>query len=1202
MPELATAWVTLAVRAAGMRSDVQRVFNQIDGARAGRRVGEQFSRGVAANTNLTPVERKIAEVGRAGAAAMGKAMKVGAVTAAAGVTAALGTALTLGLNRLTAIDDARGKLTALGHDAQGTAQIMDSALSSVKGTAYGLGDAATIAASAVAAGVKPGKELTSYLKLTADAAAVAGTSLSDMGLILNQVRTGRTAYTDDLNQLAGRGLPIYQWIAKEMGVAPELVKKMAGKAKISSEVFEAAIRNNISGAALDMGKTVKGAAENVKAAMSRAGAAALQPGFTRLPGTLSAITVAVDNATPKITELAQAFDRRVFNDWIPGAERAWHALAGNEAVRSNVGELRALLASLGSTAKGLGPSLGQIATSLGRASASLGVSSWRLLVTALEAAAGALNTVAPLASGVANFMSSHQGVVTAAAAAWLAFRTVPAILGRITPATTAAGQAVSSFGQKLRAAGTGVKDFGGAYRQSVKWMQQANPTASTAGRVLFGMGPQAATASAHLRVLGANARAAATGGLNMLKSAGAGVVGALGGPFSAALMAAGVAMTVVMAKNQQASQSMQAYRDAVDRTKNAQAGLNEALMNSRGAFDETVKGTAVTRIKAIGDEFEAAGKRTGSFMDQFRSRNGGAGEASAWLTVMSGGAGMLASKLGVFGDSKDDKIKAQADAANRANEAFKQLGITQEKLTDITYGSQGAFDALVGQLDQTGSAGKKYADQLREARKEFQQQQETARTVVPGIKQMSDAMRILGDSTASAADKTRALTLALDMLNPERSAAAAESAHTQAMQRIAESAKEAADAAGGLGAALLKADGGINTNLPNGAELSQTLDSIVKSTEAVATSGGDMGAAVARANAQFDALGKKFGLLPQQIKDAANQLGWQNLLDIKIAADDHEAIQALTAVQEAARKATAEKHDLILDSTTVAPLKKLLESVYEIKGDITKPGGTVTLIPKTDDAQNKLAQLKTLLDSIQDKAVNVRINQIATTQGIPQDVVNNSWWAPPAKPRLLGAIVPMEDGGLRYIRKPDTAGLYAGRGLGTIFAEKQTGGEAYIPLAPGKRKRSAAILSEVARLFGMTVMEDGGISLEGFKRFAAQIAGHRYVRGGGNGDSFDTDCSGAQATLVNALTGAAGRFSTGNEAAALLARGFQMGDPPAGVAAYWVGWRNGGPGGGHWPNRSSRTSRAWTTARRCRPGSSSTACCSPRIGGSPANG
>lgn len=46
-----------------------------------------------------------------------------------------------------------------------------------------------------------------------------------------------------------------------------------------------------------------------------------------------------------------------------------------------------------------------------------------------------------------------------------------------------------------------------------------------------------------------------------------------------------------------------------------------------------------------------------------------------------------------------------------------------------------------------------------------------------------------------------------------------------------------------------------------------------------------------------------------------------------------------------------------------------------------------------------------------------------------------------------------------------------------VWAEPETGGEAYIPLAASKRARSKAILASVARTFGMTVkgMADGGI-------------------------------------------------------------------------------------------------------------------------------
>jgi hypothetical protein len=76
--------------------------------------------------------------------------------------------------------------------------------------------------------------------------------------------------------------------------------------------------------------------------------------------------------------------------------------------------------------------------------------------------------------------------------------------------------------------------------------------------------------------------------------------------------------------------------------------------------------------------------------------------------------------------------------------------------------------------------------------------------------------------------------------------------------------------------------------------------------------------------------------------------------------------------------------------------------------------------------------------------------------------------------RADGAIVPMANGGMRMIEKPDQADIYDGRGAGTVFAEEETGGEAYIPLAPAKRGRSTKILAEVARLFGLSLSAPTG--------------------------------------------------------------------------------------------------------------------------------
>jgi tape measure domain-containing protein len=284
-----------------MERDIKRSLNSVDGSAAGRRVGQQFSRSASQSVSSADLgggfQTKMASVGKVGAAALGGALTLGVAAAATTITGTLGAALSKGFDRLKSIDDAKFKLKALGNSAADVQDIMDSALESVKGTAFGMGDAANIAASAVAAGVQPGKELTSYLKMTADAAAVAGTSLQDMGMIINQVRTGQVAYTEDLQQLAGRGIPIWQWLGEAMKVPAAEVKKLASEGKVSSEIFEKAIRDNIGGAALAMGQSFSGSVQNAEAALGRLGAALLAPAFQNAPAGIGGITEALDGIT-----------------------------------------------------------------------------------------------------------------------------------------------------------------------------------------------------------------------------------------------------------------------------------------------------------------------------------------------------------------------------------------------------------------------------------------------------------------------------------------------------------------------------------------------------------------------------------------------------------------------------------------------------------------------------------------------------------------------------------------------------------------------------------------------------------------------------------------------------------------------------------------------------------------------------------------
>jgi TP901 family phage tail tape measure protein len=151
---------------------------------------------------------------------------------------------------------------------------------------------------------------------------------------------------------------------------------------------------------------------------------------------------------------------------------------------------------------------------------------------------------------------------------------------------------------------------------------------------------------------------------------------------------------------------------------------------------------------------------------------------------------------------------------------------------------------------------------------------------------------------------------------------------------------------------------------------------------------------------------------------------------------------------------------------------------------------------------------------------------------------------PPPHPNAAGGV---------YGMMPSSATIAgpAGR-YGLIqWAEASTGGESYIPHKGGRR--SLDIWAQTGRILG--VFDEGGMRGYGnLYREAAALSGGQYVWG-------STDCSAAVSRLVDAALGTSGRMSTATAAQWLTERGFQLGQGPAGT--FRIGWRNGGPGGGH---------------------------------------
>lgn len=225
-------------------------------------------------------------VGGLGRTVAGATLAVGAAVGAVGV--AVGAiALRGGLDRALAIEQAEAKLTGLGHSADSVASIMENALGAVRGTAFGLGDAAGVAATIVASGVRPGQELEDTLRLVADAATIAGSDMSSMGAIFSKVAASNKLQMDTINQLHDAGIPALQLVADELGVTAEEASRMASRGEVDFATFSRAMEAGLGGAALSAGETFSGAMANVRASLSRLGAQVWQPVIDAAPPVLA---------------------------------------------------------------------------------------------------------------------------------------------------------------------------------------------------------------------------------------------------------------------------------------------------------------------------------------------------------------------------------------------------------------------------------------------------------------------------------------------------------------------------------------------------------------------------------------------------------------------------------------------------------------------------------------------------------------------------------------------------------------------------------------------------------------------------------------------------------------------------------------------------------------------------------------------------
>lgn len=293
--EVASAYVSIGASTKGLGKQISKEFEGVEGRakKAGGKIGGAFKGAFKA--------------GVVGIGAMGAAVAAIAIKG--------------GIERALKIENAQAKLKGLGYDAKEITGVMDDALKAVKGTAFGLDEAATTAATAMAAGVTQGKDLEGYLRLVADAATIAGTDLGEMGSVFNKVQANGKLMTDNLNQLQDRGIPVLTWLADEYGVTSEAMSEMVSDGKVDAATFRKVMEKNLGGAALESGNTTQGAFKNMMASLSRAGLSVVNDIFPMFKDAFGGIGGALDTLPEKIAPIGKAFALWITDTAVPAVKR-----------------------------------------------------------------------------------------------------------------------------------------------------------------------------------------------------------------------------------------------------------------------------------------------------------------------------------------------------------------------------------------------------------------------------------------------------------------------------------------------------------------------------------------------------------------------------------------------------------------------------------------------------------------------------------------------------------------------------------------------------------------------------------------------------------------------------------------------------------------------------------------------------------------
>lgn len=548
---------------------------------------------------------------------------------------------------------------------------------------------------------------------------------------------------------------------------------------------------------------------------------------------------------------------------------------------------------------------------------------------------------------------------------------------------------------------------------------------------------------------GAAAAGVASAAGSLVRSAGTGLVSALGGPWGIAIAGAGVLLSVLAANQQEAAQAAADHKNRIRE-------LADTLDQSTGAITAETRALATKQLAEKG--LINSGRQLGISADTLVSASLGQADALGIVREQLIGAARdsftngeafdeARSKLEGYGITTDDiigavsgngaalaRVKAAADAAGIS---FADLGLKENNNLAATLQLGIAMGVLGGNVD--------------EARGVVEQTAAAMTPAAVATQKFRDKVAVLGDATADADTKARALKDALDALSGGQ--LSLEKANAQLNERLAGLADlfgENLDKTKGWGQELLNADGSINTVTENGRGLLESMDGISESMASVAQKTFD--AAIAQGDTMPVALDKA--------KQAA-----QGALDTFLAQGD---AMGLTAEQV---QALADRYGLVpSDVATLITAPGMDETQLELlllkqAVDAVPPNKAVKVDSLSDAAKQKLLDIGFTVNTLPDGSVEVIANTANAKTELDNYIKSNS-----------GRTIPIRVVTTYETIVPGTSGQggrhFAGNATGGVVAAAYANGGIHKQLTPMKGGIAKIVPPNTWRVVGDRLRDD----------------------------------------------------------------------------------------------------------------------------------